>query len=114
MKSNRIFLSLAILFLMVAGAGSLVAQDKKKNDKEVVVFLVEKMHCDNCKATIEKYISFEKGVKDLNVDLANKLVTIAYDPKKTNPEKLQEGFRKIKFPAVISPMDAQSAATKKE
>jgi len=114
MKSDHLFLSLAIVLLAFVGSGTLSAQDKKKNNKEEVVFFVEKMHCDNCKATIEKYIAFEKGVTDMKCDLADKLVTVTYDAQKTNPEKLQEGFSKIKYPAVIVPAKSKSSGKKIE
>lgn len=103
MKINRLFLLLTALLVIIGSVSPLAAQEAKKNKKEEVVFFVENMNCKNCQATIEKYISFEKGVKDLKCDLENKLVTITYDPKKTDPEKLMKGFEKIKFPAVIAP-----------
>lgn len=111
MKSTHLFLLLAF-FLMISAVESLSAQEKKKNEK--VVFYVENMNCKNCQATIEKYIPFEKGVKDLKCDLENKKVTVTYDLKKTNTEKLKEGFKKIKFPAVIAPSTSELSEKKKE
>lgn len=112
MKTNRLlFLLLAVLFVTV-GASSVFAQEKKSKNKESAVFLVEGMHCKNCQATIEKYIAFEKGVADIKCDLESKLVTVTYDSKKTNPEKLLKGFEKIKFPAVIVPPEADSEQNK--
>ena len=102
MKTNHLFLLLAISMIALFSVGSLSAQDKKKKDKEVVTFYVEGMQCKNCQATIEKNISFEKGVKDLKSDLEKKTVMVEYDPKKTDVEKLKKGFEKIKFPAVVA------------
>jgi copper chaperone CopZ len=55
------------------------------------------MQCHNCKAKIEKNIPWEKGVKDLQVDLEEKTVTIIYNPQKTTEEKLQKAIEKLGF-----------------
>ena len=66
MKVNRLIALMLALFISVV----LTAQDKKEQTKKKktgkVTFLVS-MHCENCKAKIEKNISWEKGVKDLSV-----------------------------------------------
>jgi copper chaperone CopZ len=70
-----------------------------KNEK---VVLNVSMHCDACKTKIEKNIAFEKGVKDMQVNLEKKQVTITYDDAKTNVENLIAGFKKIGFVATIA------------
>lgn len=71
-------------------------KEKKKKKTEEVTFQVN-MHCQNCQSKIEKNIPWEKGVKDLAVDLEAKTVKIVYDPKKTNEDKLKEAFEKLDF-----------------
>lgn len=75
--------------------GVVMAQPKKT---ETATFSVS-MTCAKCKAAIEKNIPFEKGVKDLKVDLPKKEVTVEYDSSKTSPEKLVKAFEKINFKA---------------
>jgi len=105
LKNNDWFLKAACLLLVMlfVCAGTTLAQDKKIQKEETVVFYVENLNCKNCQATIEKYIAFEKGVKDLQTELEKKTVKVTYDPSKTDPQKLMKGFEKIKFPAVIAP-----------
>ena len=44
-------------------------------------------------------IAFEKGVKDLKVDLEKKLVSITYDPSKTSVEKLAAAIARLGYKA---------------
>jgi periplasmic mercuric ion binding protein len=86
----KIFL-LSALFLIVAATIFNAQSQKKTNEKKFaeVIFIVN-MHCQNCKDRIEKNIPFEKGVKDLTVDLEKKEVTIVFNPQKTSIEKLKK------------------------
>jgi copper chaperone CopZ len=98
MKIFRLFVLLIAIVSFAAGA---TAQDKdKKADKkkktEAVTFNVN-MTCDNCKAKIERHISWEKGVKDLTVNLDKKQVTVKYDPSKTTAEKLEKAITALEF-----------------
>lgn len=70
-------------------------------DLRVVVFKVEQMMCQNCENKIKSNIKFEKGIKKFSTDLSDKTVTISYDPEKTDVKKLQEGFKKFKYEAVV-------------
>lgn len=114
MKTIRSLSLILFSLLFLFNTNDVFSQEKKEKNQETVIFYVENMHCKNCQATIEKYIPFEKGVKDLKCDLENKLVTVIYDSKKTNPEKLQKGFEKIKFPVVIAPVEEESDNNSKE
>ncbi|MDT8309081.1 MAG: heavy metal-associated domain-containing protein, partial [Bacteroidales bacterium] len=59
------------------------------------------MDCNSCKQKILDNISFEKGVKDIIIDLENQLVVIHYNSKKTSPEKLLQAIQKLGFDAKI-------------
>jgi copper chaperone CopZ len=55
--------------------------------------------CDMCKATIEKYLAFEKGVKRSSLDVPSKVLTVTYNPKKTTPEKIRQAVSKSGYDA---------------
>jgi len=55
--------------------------------------------CSTCKKAIEHNLSFEKGVKSATVDIDTKVLTVAYDQKKTNPEKIRIAVTKIGYDA---------------
>ncbi len=46
--------------------------------------------CGMCKRKIEKNVAFENGIEDVNLDLNSKILTVSYNPKKTNPTKIKK------------------------
>ena len=100
-----------ILMCLVAlfGIGIANAQEPKKGDKKsVVVEFVTDIDCAGCAKKVTNTIPYEKGVKDVQVDVATKTVTVTYDPAKTNNETLVKAFAKFKIKA-----EAKSAEQKK-
>ncbi|MBR1840126.1 MAG: cation transporter [Prevotella sp.] len=79
--------------LMVSAAS--MAEDIKT----ALFTTVPQMHCENCEDAIKKNIRFEKGVKEIKTDIDTQTVTITYDADKTSPEKIIEGFKRIKYDA---------------
>lgn len=55
--------------------------------------------CKTCKKTIEHNLGFEKGVKSSNLDVESGIVTVVYNGKKTNPEKIRIAITKIGYGA---------------
>ncbi|MDR1743472.1 MAG: heavy-metal-associated domain-containing protein [Dysgonamonadaceae bacterium] len=101
MKTNRFFMIFAAMFVLSMTAA--VAQDntgktdKKKKKKDAEVTFLVNMTCENCQARIEKHIAWEKGVKDLKINLDKKLVTIKYNTEKTNEEALDKAIEALGY-----------------
>jgi copper chaperone CopZ len=98
MKTFKILL-LSALFL-VANSFMLNAAQNKKQTKEKKVAEVTynvSMHCKSCQEKIERTIPFEKGVKDLTVDLEHKRVKVIYDPRKTDEVKIKKAFENLEY-----------------
>ena len=76
-----------------------IQQDKKKADKKKTQTVTFKttIHCKNCVKKLNDTIAFEKGVKDLKVSLDDKLVTIKYDPAKTDEGTLAKAIEKLGY-----------------
>lgn len=55
--------------------------------------------CEMCKARIERNLSFEKGVKEADLDVKSKVVTIKYNPGKTDVTKLKSVISKTGYDA---------------
>ena len=55
--------------------------------------------CDQCKETIERDLSFEKGVKKSTLDLETKILTVVYNPDKTNAEKIMKAITESGYDA---------------
>ncbi len=84
----------------VNGAALVSAAKAPKGEIKTVVFAT-KLHCKNCVAKVNENISFEKGVKDLKVDLEAQTITIKYDSSKTSVEKLAAAINKLGYPATV-------------
>ncbi len=55
--------------------------------------------CEMCKDRLEKDLTFEKGVKSVNLDLETKVLNIAYLDSKTNPDKLRKRVTMVGYHA---------------
>lgn len=104
-KFVRILLAAAALLI---GAASVslpasaqeepAAQKKAKVQLEAVVFQTN-LHCAECVKKVMENISFEKGVKDLEVSLEQQTITVTFNPSKTSVETLQKAINKLGYNA---------------
>jgi copper chaperone CopZ len=58
-----------------------------------------------CKDRIENGMAFEKGVKDVNLDVETKIATIKYNTKSTSPDELRKKISKLGYDADEIPCD---------
>jgi cation transport ATPase len=79
---------LAMPFLFGQGAG-----------KEETIKIKTSAVCRQCKDRIEQGLAFEKGVKDVTLDLETKEAIIRYNPGKTTPENLRKAISKLGYDA---------------
>ncbi|MBQ5727030.1 MAG: cation transporter [Alistipes sp.] len=90
---------LCLVAIMGVGVCSSFAQ-KKAAETKTTVFLTD-IDCENCAKKITNSIPFQKGVKDVKVDVPTKLVTVTYDATKNSDENLLKSFSKIKVKAEV-------------
>ena len=94
-----------ILMCLVAlfTVGAVSAQKPQKGGKQTTttVFVTD-IDCAGCAKKVNDTIPYEKGVKDVQVDVASKTVKVTFDPTKTNNETLVKAFAKIKIKAEAS------------
>ena len=91
-----------ILVCLVAlfTVGAVSAQKPQKGGKQnVTTVFVTDIDCAGCAKKVNDTIPYEKGVKDVQVDVDAKTVTVTFDPAKTNNETLVKAFAKIKIKA---------------
>lgn len=93
---RNLFLT-ALTSLMIAGA--LFAGGPTRDDKEKEVKIKTSAICGMCKARIERNLAFEKGVKESTLDVKSKIVTIKYNPAKTDVAKLKVNISKTGYDA---------------
>ncbi|WP_304583185.1 heavy-metal-associated domain-containing protein [uncultured Alistipes sp.] len=100
---------LAMLCLaLLMGAGVTMAAKPAAEKKTVTTVFVTDIDCDHCvKKIMNNVPSLGKGIKDVEVDLPTKEVTVTYDASKNNDENIIKGFASIKVKA-----EPKKAATK--
>ena len=67
----------------------------------VQVVFATSIHCANCGRKVQENLSFEKGVKDLKVDVPGKTVTVTFNPVKTDTLKLKTALKKLGYSAEV-------------
>lgn len=79
---------------LIVSAAILLAATTTFAAKQTVRLVVGQMECANCQSKVEKTLAYETGVKDLEFNLENRVVTITYDDEKTNVQTLQKALLK--------------------
>jgi len=86
MKSVHHISSAILLAIALLSYKNLNAQNKKSDTVKIQTSAI----CEMCKERIEYELTYEKGVKYAELNLENKVVTVEYNPKKTDIETLRK------------------------
>lgn len=87
---------LMLCLALVMGVG-MCAAEKPANKKTVTTVFTTDIDCEHCvKKIMNNVPSLGKGVKDVQVDLPKKEVTVVYDGTKNNDENIVKGFASLK------------------
>lgn len=95
MLRNLFLTTLTSLLLL----GNVFAGASLRDDKDKEVKIKTSAICSMCKARIERNLTFEKGVKEADLDVKTKVVTIKYNPAKTDVSKLKANISKTGYDA---------------
>ena len=90
-----------LCLLAVMGFGIADALAQKSNSQLKTTVFVTDVDCETCAKKIDNSIPFQKGVKEVKVDLPTRTVTVTYDATKTSNESLTKAFKKIKINAEV-------------
>lgn len=99
-----------VCLALAMGAGvALAAKPAAKEQKTATTVFVTDIDCDHCVQKIMNNVpALGRGIKDVEVDLPKKEVTVVYDKTKTSDERIIEGFASLKVKA-----EPKKAAEKK-
>jgi periplasmic mercuric ion binding protein len=107
MKANGVIkIALVVMLAMVFGLG-LTAQNKGKLSE---VKILTSAQCEQCKDRIERAMAIEKGVAKSNLDIPSKVLTVAYNPLRTNPDKIRKVVAAVGYDADNVPADPKGYA----
>lgn len=80
-----------------------ISAEKPSIAAEVTAFSEAKIQtsavCEMCKKTIEEGLIFEKGIKSVSLNLENFVLTVVYNPKKTDLESIKLKISELGYDA---------------
>ncbi len=88
-----------VCLALVMGTGLAMAE-KPASKKSVTTVFATDIDCEHCVQKIMNNVpSLGKGIKDVQVDLSKKEVTVVYDASKNNDANIVKGFASLKVKA---------------
>ena len=92
---------IALFAMLALVAGVAMAAPAQKTEKKIatVVFTTD-IDCQHCAQKVLNSIPYEKGIKDVKVDVPTKTVTVKFDEAKNSVEGLTKAFESIKVKVV--------------
>ena len=81
---------------------SAAPEKKKAASKQHTVVFRSDVECKNCEKKVMDNLSFEKGVKDLSVDIKKQTVTVTYDAAKSDTTTLAKALRRLGYKAEVT------------
>jgi copper chaperone CopZ len=104
MKSNKMKNITMTFMLVVFSALGVFAQAKQEEEVKIKTSAV----CKMCKATIEKSLAYEKGIKAATLDVPTQIVTVTYNPKKTDAARIKKAINETGYDADQLPADSRA------
>lgn len=98
MKTNVMKLVMLVFFGLSTLTGFSQEEKKADNKKEIkTVCFKSNLTCHGCVNEVKEAVTYEKGVKALDVDLNTNIITIKYKANKTDEAKLAKSITKLGF-----------------
>lgn len=99
---------------LVMGAGLTMAAPKEAPKKMVTTVFATDVTCEHCVNKIMNNVpALGRGIKDVQVDLGKKEVTVVYDASKNNDGNIIKGLSSLKVKAQVKKSGAAGSASKK-
>jgi copper chaperone CopZ len=83
-----------------------VSQNKKSAEIKIKTSAI----CGQCKDRIEHGMAYEKGIRDIVLDVSTKIAAINYNPLKTTPADIRTAISKLGYDADSIPADKNAYA----
>lgn len=92
---KRLLLPICLLALACVFISSTDKPERRK------VVYSSNVDCESCQKKVMENIAFEKGVKDVSVDIEKETVSIVFDESKTDTLKLSRAIRRLGYEAKV-------------
>jgi periplasmic mercuric ion binding protein len=101
--TSKLGILLAIISILLS-TSIINAQDKKVETIRIKTSAV----CGQCKDRIEQGLAYDKGIKDVSLDVETKIATVKYVPSKINPDEIRKTISKLGYDADSIPADKKA------
>jgi copper chaperone CopZ len=91
----KLFKLYVIIFFSVFQTLHVAAQSKELSEVKIKTSAV----CDMCKTTLEKAMAYEKGVKKSSLDVESAVLTVSFNPNKTDADKIKKAVTEAGYDA---------------
>lgn len=90
-----------LLFLLLITISTSVSAQKDPIavEKRYKIEIQTSAICEMCKHTLERDMAFEKGVKESSLNLDNKVISVTYNPRKTDGQTIRKRIAMIGYHA---------------
>lgn len=95
MKKTIQFFVLSLVLMVFA----VEVKAQQVKSELVTVCFKSSMDCLSCEEALTNYLKFEKGVKDIKVDLKSNTIKVVYKNGKNTAENLAKGIQKKGYDA---------------
>ncbi len=102
---------MVIAMVMTVGIAEVSAANEAKDVKIETSKFMTDIDCEHCVTKVMNYMPTQKGIKDVEVDLPKKVITISYDSEKTSTKSIIKLFKKIDITATVLEEKVQTQAT---
>ena len=99
--------TIVVLFVAFMSFG-LGANAKNSVSKKEIIKIKTSSVCGMCKETIEKALSFEKGISKVDLDVKTSVVTVTFNPSKTDAESIKKAISMAGYDADDVKADAKA------
>jgi len=107
---NRLTVICIAVAMFTAVSGN--AQKVEKAEKWQKTVVQTNGTCQACKDKIEQGLAYEKGVKNVDYELATAKVTITYDAGKTSVQTLKDAIVKLGYKVDVAPTTETKSCAK--
>ena len=92
MMIRSLSLLMGVLFIATLNGFSMADKNQEIKIKTSAV-------CGMCKDKIEQGLAYEKGIKDVSLDVETKIATVKYNPAKITPDEIRKAISKLGYDA---------------
>lgn len=98
---KKVIMAFTLVIFSTIGVFAQASQEEQVKIKTSAV-------CKMCKATIEKSLAYEKGIKEATLDVPSQIVTVTYNAKKTDAARIKKAINETGYDADQLPADSRA------